>query len=214
LEVIDGMGAFGEKFRFDLDGGRVSLDFVNSVGGMREVAPREHLTEYRDLVWWAQQAGVLDKKRAAALYAEAGEHPRKFESAFIEAIRTREALNAVVVAAVARQPAPDWALERVNDWIRRSLQHQRLQPRGAGRFELAFEDDDDPLFFLRPVAADAADVLANVLPTGRVRRCAETEVGRCGWLFVDETKNGRRRYCSMTDCGNRAKQRRFQQRRR
>src|SRR3954468_18814906 len=97
---LAGMGAFTDKFRFDLDGGRVSLDFVNTVSGMREVAPREKLTDYRDLVWWAQQTGLLAKKRAAQLIADAEGHPRKFESALVDAIRTREALNAVVLAAV------------------------------------------------------------------------------------------------------------------
>ena len=208
------MGAFADKFKFDLDGGRLSLDFVNTVSGMREVQPREHLTEYRDLVWWAQQAGVLSKKRAADLYAEAEAHPRKAEAALIEAIRAREALNAVVVAAVAGREAPDWALQLVNRWIAGALQHRRLKPLPGGRFDLEFEDDGDPLFFLRPVAADAADVLAKTLPTGRIHRCAETEFGRCGWLFLDETRNARRRYCSMTECGNRAKQRRFQRRHR
>ncbi|MCA1826244.1 MAG: ABATE domain-containing protein [Myxococcales bacterium] len=208
------MGAFTDKFRFDLDGGRVSLDFVNTVSGMREIAPREKITDYRDLVYWAQQAGVLDKRRAAELYADAEQHPRKVETAFVEAIRTREALNAVVVAAVDEKPAPDWALERVDDWIAKSMQHRRLKARGAGRFELEFEDDGDPLFFLRPVAADAADVLANLLPTGRVRRCGESRFGRCGWFFLDGTRNASRRYCNMNECGNRAKQRRFQQRHR
>jgi predicted RNA-binding Zn ribbon-like protein len=35
-----------------------------------------------------------------------------------------------------------------------------------------------------------------------VRRCADP---RCGRVFQDETKNGRRRWCDMATCGNRAK---------
>src|SRR4051812_42960031 len=140
------MGAFTDKFRFDLDGGRVSLDFVNTVSGLREIAPREKLTDYRDLVWWAQQTGLLDRKRAAELYADAERHPQRADAAFIEAIRAREALNAVILAAIGKKPAPDWALERVNGWIAQSLLHRKLVARGAGRFELEFEDDGDPLF--------------------------------------------------------------------
>ena len=208
------MGAWSEKFKFDLDGGRPSLDFVNTVSGLREVVPRERLTDYGDLVWWAEQAKLVDRRRAQQLHAEAAAHPRKFEAAYVEALRTREALNAIVVAAVSREAAPGWALERIDAWIASALQHRKLRARGAARFELEFEDDGDPLFFLRPVAADAADLLTNMLPTGRVRRCEESLEGRCGWLFLDETKNRSRRYCSMKECGNRAKQRRFQQRHR
>jgi len=39
----------------------------------------------------------------------------------------------------------------------------------------------------------------------RVRRCANPE---CGWLFLDDSRAGKRRWCSMSACGNRAKARR------
>lgn len=45
-----------------------------------------------------------------------------------------------------------------------------------------------------------------VLPKDRLRACP-----RCGWLFVDRSKGGRRRWCSMTVCGNREKARRHRQ---
>jgi predicted RNA-binding Zn ribbon-like protein len=50
----------------------------------------------------------------------------------------------------------------------------------------------------------AADLLADPR-RHRVRKCANS---LCGWLFVDESKGGNRRWCSMAACGNRAKARR------
>ena len=38
------------------------------------------------------------------------------------------------------------------------------------------------------------------LPPDRIRAC-----GRCGWLFLDSSRGGRRRWCSMNTCGNREK---------
>jgi predicted RNA-binding Zn ribbon-like protein len=38
------------------------------------------------------------------------------------------------------------------------------------------------------------------LPPERIRAC-----NRCGWLFLDSSRGGRRRWCSMTTCGNREK---------
>jgi predicted RNA-binding Zn ribbon-like protein len=64
------------------------------------------------------------------------------------------------------------------------------------------------------VTADAANLLERELPLALVRRCDESEQGLCGWLFVDETRNHSRRFCSMKDCGNRAKQRRYWKRQR
>jgi predicted RNA-binding Zn ribbon-like protein len=81
-----------------------------------------------------------------------------------------------------------------------------------GRFEAALEEDGDLLSFLRPVALDAAELLEEEVSRGLVRICEERRVGRCAWLFVDTSRNHSRRFCSMEDCGNRAKQRRHYQR--
>ena len=61
-----------------------------------------------------------------------------------------------------------------------------------------------------PVARDAAVFLTSVR-LSRLRTCANP---RCRWLFVDVTRNGMRRWCSMAVCGNRAKVGRYRQRQR
>lgn len=43
----------------------------------------------------------------------------------------------------------------------------------------------------------------------RLRRCGDDG---CGWLFLDRSKNGSRRWCSSADCGNRARARRHYER--
>ncbi len=54
----------------------------------------------------------------------------------------------------------------------------------------------------------AADLIAS--PTSdRLRGCANAE---CGWLFVDRSRAGKRRWCSMAECGNRSKVRRHYRR--
>jgi hypothetical protein len=52
-----------------------------------------------------------------------------------------------------------------------------------------------------PVVESAADALV-IGELARIRRCAD---GRCPRVFFDGTKNGRRRWCDMATCGNRAK---------
>jgi len=54
---------------------------------------------------------------------------------------------------------------------------------------------------LAPVLWSAADILVGP-DSARVRECANH---RCLWLFLDDSKNGSRRWCSMQMCGNRAK---------
>jgi len=208
-------GARAERHRFDLEGGTVALDFVNTVSGMRRSAnPRDRLLGYEDLVYWAEQVGLIDGAQASALYQRADREPDRAARAHAAAIRYREALHDVVLAAVDGQPTPPAALEVVNDWIAEAMAARRFRPVGPGRFEATLPDDGDLLAFLRPVAMDAADLLADEVSTGHVGVCEEREVGRCAWLFLDTSRNHSRRYCSMQDCGNRAKQRRHYRRHR
>jgi predicted RNA-binding Zn ribbon-like protein len=64
--------------------------------------------------------------------------------------------------------------------------------------------DRDPLnaaALLAPVLWSAGDLIVSP-ERGRLRHCLNDQ---CGWLFMDDSKNGSRRWCSMQSCGNRAK---------
>jgi predicted RNA-binding Zn ribbon-like protein len=54
--------------------------------------------------------------------------------------------------------------------------------------------------------------MADLLAVPSFDRLRECQGERCGWLFIDSSKSGRRRWCTMEDCGNRAKARRYYQR--
>jgi len=202
-------GAREDSHRFDLAGGTIALDFVNTVSGMRGGPdPRDRLAGYPDVVYWAEQVGLIDVRQATALYREAERHPQKAAAAYAEAIRRREALHDVVLSAVEGQATPRGALDTLNAWIADALAHRKLKASAPGRFEATLEDDGDPLAFLRPIALDAAELLEREVSSDLVGVCAERESGNCAWLFLDTSRNHSRRFCSMKDCGNRAKQRR------
>lgn len=63
--------------------------------------------------------------------------------------------------------------------------------------------------FERAIAAAAAGLFLDRNEARRIKRCPADD---CGWLFLDETGNGRRRWCAMETCGNRAKARRHHRR--
>jgi hypothetical protein len=52
------------------------------------------------------------------------------------------------------------------------------------------------------IAVSAMSILMDRREWERLKMCPAHD---CGWLFIDETKNSRRRWCSMETCGNRAK---------
>ena len=129
-------------------------------------------------------------------------------AATLAAVRSlRESMYALLVAwGDGRRPArPD--LDRLNDLLAAAPRRDRLDWPAAGpvwprapRIELIA-----PAW---PVAWSAADLLTSGDPD-RLRQCAGPG---CGWLFYDQSRGGRRRWCSMEDCGNRAKAQRHQAR--
>src|SRR4051812_33435405 len=135
-------GAREEGHRFELDGGTVSLDFVNTVSGMRgSTSPRDRLQGFADIVYWAEQVGLVDARAAAVLYVRAGREPARAAEAHRAAIRRREALHDVVLAAIDERPVPSAALETVNAWIAEALVHRRFRTVAPGKLEAALEDD-------------------------------------------------------------------------
>ncbi len=187
-------------------GQQLALDFVNTVGGMRGVRPNEHLHVYGDLLSFARQAGAITDGEAARLADEARRHPRSAQAAFAAAIELREALYRLFLART-QGGAPDGAdLATVNAALARALAHRRLAPAGEA-LVLGWEEPgslDAPLWRI----ADAAAQLLASDDAARVRVCGMFEEGECSWLFLDRTKGRTRRWCSMKDCGNRAKARR------
>jgi predicted RNA-binding Zn ribbon-like protein len=171
---------------FDFLGGRLAIDFVNTVSGKRLIAPIERFNDYGDVVSWAEQIGIASAARAKTLRRIAREHPAKAE------------------AVAARERADDADLELFNRELAEAFSHLRVAQNADG-FAWSFCEEDALVSLLWPVTRSASDVLMKDDPA-RVRMCEAPD--GCGWLFYDETRNGTRRWCSMKDCGNRAKARR------
>jgi predicted RNA-binding Zn ribbon-like protein len=199
--------------QFELVGGRLCLDFANTVGGARPWRPSEHLSAYPDLVSWGRQAGAIAEPQARRLLAEARRRPAEAEAVLAEAVALREALFGTFLAfAQGREPrAGD--LAAVSAALGRALSHRRIRRGGEGCCALSWDDAPGALdAMLWPVAASAAELLVSGGELARVRVCGLYDSKECGWLFLDETKSHTRRWCSMKDCGNRAKARRHYQR--
>jgi len=57
---------------------------------------------------------------------------------------------------------------------------------------------------LGPITRSAADLLTSPAP-GRLKQCPGSPNRTCGFLFLDQTKNHSRRWCSSSTCGNRTR---------
>ena len=193
-------------YRYEFIGGEPCLDFTNTVGGDRRTTPTEHLHSYADLVSWARQGGVTSPAQARALLLRAEREPAAAAETLASAIVLREALfRAFVAIAEGKRPATG-DLDPLNRALTEALSHRRIVQSGRG-YALGWDDSDDLGRMLWPVAQSAADLLTDE-HRSRVKLCGLWEEDGCSWLFVDSSRNGSRRWCTMEDCGNKAKARR------
>jgi predicted RNA-binding Zn ribbon-like protein len=192
-----------------LVGGRPSLDFINTEGGERN-GPPERLTDYDDLVRWGAHASVIDEDEAERHLREAEAHPQAAARVHARAIELREALFRIFAALGAGEDPKPADLAILDREVADALAHRRLV-RAGGRFQWELVHGEgrlDRILWL--LVEDAADLLSSEL-LDRVKGCGGPD---CSWLFLDESRNRSRRWCEMRECGNRAKQRRYQRRQR
>ena len=194
---------------FAFDAGWLCLDFANTLGDRPVPQPHEEgLHSYRDLVSWGEAAGIISGDEATAFVRPAERPPSDADAAFARAIMLREAIYHVFSAVAAGMAPPLDDLATVNAAIAEAMGHARLAPVGK-HFHWDWERDPSALDrMLWPIAWSAAELLT-AEELHRVHECAGHN---CSWLFLDTSKNGSRRWCSMETCGNRAKARRHRER--
>ena len=179
---------------------RLWLDFVNTDTGVRGGADALH--DFSRFVLWLEAAHVLDAERSATMRRRSEQQPAGALAVLGDARRVRAVLRALAERGVFAGDVRLAALSEINRVLGRSAGTRRVELRGDGSFARAFVPVGDAFAgLLIPVVESAADALI-LDQLGRVRRCADP---RCGRVFQDETKNGRRRWCDMATCGNRAK---------
>lgn len=175
-----------------LVGGRLCLDFLNTADwSATGRVVHEKLEDPRDLSIWCKAAG---------LEAEAG---LRKETDIQDVRRLRAGLRRLFLAAMQGEKAKRSDLARLNQALDGPGDRPLLGLRG-GRLDFARDTR-----FERIIGLSAVSVLTSAQDLARVELCPAEN---CGWLFLDESQNRRRRWCSMETCGNRAKARRHYQR--
>jgi predicted RNA-binding Zn ribbon-like protein len=178
---------------------RLWLDFVNTDTGTRGT---DALHDFERFVLWLEAAQVLDAERTATMRRRAQQQPAGALAVLGDARRVRAVLRALAERGAGSHSARIDALAEINRVLGRSAGTRRVELQGDGSFARAFVPVGDAFAsLLIPIVESAADALISS-ELERVRRCADP---RCGRVFQDETKNGRRRWCDMATCGNRAK---------
>ena len=191
--------ATSERSPFIFVGERLWLDFVNCEHGLRRF---DALREFETMVKWLEAANVLDAERAGGIRRRAQQQPAGASVALVDGRRVRAALRALAERGPLSERVRHEGLIEINRVLGRSAGTRRVDLRSDGTFIRSFVPVGDAFAGLViPIVESAADALI-LGELSRVRRCADP---RCQRVFFDNTKNGRRRWCDMATCGNRAK---------
>jgi predicted RNA-binding Zn ribbon-like protein len=209
-----------DVIQLPLVGGHPALDLVNTVergtpapGGQ----PRDYLADPPALLRWARRVSLVDEAEASSV-TDRWERDPSLAYAALAAVRdVREALHVVLLATIDEVPSDTGtvaaALERLHSRWAAAVGRSRLvlEPERATAAQLAV--GVTPGLLVPDRAADAAVDVLRTADLARLRRCPP-DAGGCGWVFLDHSRNGSRRWCRMADCGTTAKARRLTERRR
>ncbi len=175
------------RYGFRFRGGRACLDLTATVGE-RWGQQIERLRTPQDLARWFAEAGLAEQPPAVSRQDLA--HVRTLREAIYQTVKRRLA---------GQRPGPgDLAI--INDWAGRSRPRAWLEVGDDGRLR-SRRDETTAVALIADLARDAVDLLGGPLAE-RIREC---EADDCALLFLDASRAGRRRWCSMAACGARAK---------
>lgn len=170
-------------------GGRLVLDFLNTADWSDEGAViDEKLESLEDVARWTKALGISD----------AVTDGRAHDLAALRTLRTE--LRVLFLSAVNGTAPEQHVIDQINDLLASTKQASQLI-RFTKQPWLVIESQLVDL-----VLTSAKAVLSDPREIGRVSICSGSD---CGWLYLDESRNQKRKWCMMQTCGNRAKARRF-----
>jgi len=188
---------------FDWSGGHPALDLVNTLDERPFASPIENLASFGDLVRFTDLAGLIDRPLARQL---AKLSDPRCSLVVKKARKLREHLHDVLQAMHAGRRVAQQDLDAINHDIQTAHAVRSLRTSASGGLVSHR--------WSQPIAADvplnacalAVEELLVEVDQKRIRKCRAAD---CGVYFVDSSKGHRRQWCSMTNCGNREKQRRW-----
>jgi predicted RNA-binding Zn ribbon-like protein len=182
-------------------GDRLWLDFVNT-DDVRRGMRVDLLRDFDAFVRWLEASALLDAERASGIRRRAQLQLAGASAVLAEARRLRASLRVLAERGFQSLDVQRSIVVEINRVLGRSVGTRRLDERGDGTFMRAFVPGGDAFAALMiPVVESAADSLITG-ELARVRGCGDPT---CPRVFLDATRNGRRRWCEMETCGNRAK---------
>ena len=190
--------------KFDFIAGHPVLDFHNTVAWPSRGKSNNRLPRPVDLVRWGADSGIVTSHEARRLHAYCIRNGSRSRSELAETLRLRDDIHHLF-SVLARDSVPaDASIAAINRHLKKSRSRQRIEWRD-GELRWSPVVSRGTTMIMDRLALNAAELLTSK-DLQRLRSCANPE---CGWLFLDTTRNGLRKWCSMAECGGRAKAKRY-----
>ncbi|GAA1595954.1 MULTISPECIES: CGNR zinc finger domain-containing protein [Kribbella] len=209
---------------FRIVGGHPALDLVNTVTPRLRGGDPEHdyLTSAADLLAWSRRVELVDTRDLSSVEGTWRTTPELAAKALRATLEIREATYDVLAkradGAVAAGPGGNRstgsAFERLMlRWSAAAARSMLIPDRSRERGVAELVVGTSPAQLIPDRLVVAAVELVRTVDLRQLKACPVDD-GGCGWLFLDRSRNGSRRWCAMEDCGTRVKIRKLGERRR
>jgi predicted RNA-binding Zn ribbon-like protein len=190
----------------ELVGGTLCLDFTNTINSRLD-PEHDYLTEYSDLIGWANKVGLLSPAQTNQLEKQAKQNNEEAEKTLERALELRELFYQLFSSALHDVEPAQKDLKRFVTAYGETFSRAQLIKEDR-HYQTVWKLDEQFDAVLLPLIHSAGELLQSDDLT-HVKECPG-----CGWLFLDTSKNQSRRWCSMNTCGVRDKMRRYHKKKR
>jgi len=188
---------------FEWRGGHPTLDFTNTLSWGAGKPSEERLASYDALVDWVGLARL--PLVPAELRRIARRRPAEAARALVRTREMRSLFHRILQAIAWGHRPPRADLASFNRALRRAVLSLEVQPREFGvgcEFRWEGQELERPISILTWLTAE-------LMRSDELRRLRACGNPLCGWLFLDRSRRGNRRWCDMQVCGSRDKARRY-----
>jgi len=170
------------------------MDFVNECGPSSDFS-------WAELLHFLLLTRIISSERSAQLLALPQSDPQSAGTLLAKGRRLHLSLGEIFAALIRREVLPGDCVEALNEVLRITEGHDELFQQN-GKWGLEFVAREGGLeWLLAAVARSAAEIISEGA-SARLRVCSNPS---CGLFFYDNSRTRRRRWCSMSLCGNRHK---------
>jgi predicted RNA-binding Zn ribbon-like protein len=198
MKKIKGIGSL------PVDSTRLCCNFVNTLYSWKKEDTNDFLTDYDTFIEWCHKLAVCDEDQLIQFRQKAIKEPNEAMITMDKIREIRLLLHQLLSAIAAKdQGKIVQFLAAINPFITDALGRITLDFSG-NTFLISYPKKTIPLISpIWPVLKSLYDMLTED-QLSRIKECPT-----CGWVFLDETKNGKRRWCNPLNCGTKDKMDRY-----